>query len=77
MRYGGIQQLEEAAQARANAIAREQPVSPAATLVKLGQAAGKAIKLDPAAAVKTWQGSDSLIRRAFANIDPDGVHPTP
>jgi hypothetical protein len=77
MRYGAIQKLEEAAQSRANAIAREQPVSNAATAVKLGQAAGKLIKLDPAAAVKTWQGSDSLIRRAFANIEPDGVHPQP
>jgi hypothetical protein len=76
-RYGAIQELEEAAQARANAIAREKAVSTAASGVKLAQAAGKLIKLDPEAAVRTWQGSDSLIRRAFANIDPDGVHPTP
>jgi hypothetical protein len=76
-RYGAMLELEEAAQARANAIAREQPVSQAGKAVKVAQAAGQAIKLDPEKALHTFAGSDSLIRRALANVDPNGVYPEP
>lgn len=76
-RYGAMLELEEAAQARANAIAREQPVSKAGKLVKMGEAAGQLMKLDPEKAAHTWAGSDSLIRRALANTDPNGVYPEP
>lgn len=76
-RYGAIQELEEAAQARANAIAREKAVSPAGKVVDIAQGAGQLLKLDPEKAFHTWAGSDSLIRRALANTDADGVYPEP
>ncbi|HVW86456.1 MAG TPA: hypothetical protein VHB50_17340 [Bryobacteraceae bacterium] len=76
-RYGAIRALEDAATRRRNSIIAEQSVSPAGKAVKVAQAAGKLAKLDPEAAVDTLGGSDSLIRRAFANTGPARPLPTP
>jgi hypothetical protein len=76
-RYGAITELEDAANRRVNAIDREQSVSPAGKMLKISQSAGKAVKLDFEGAVDKLGGSDSLIRRAFANTEPGSPLPKP